>query len=317
MRIKIWGARGSTAAPMSNMEYRSNIKNILRQAVASELSKEADIDAFISALPEYLTTVFGGNTTCVSVESNAGEFFILDCGTGLRDLGNELMLREFAKGKGKANIMLSHNHLDHIQGLPFFKPVYIKGNVFTFCTPFQEQRQILSGMMTAPYFPVSWDSTASSKQYHLIDPNISMGFKGGLKVDVHRVMHPNGCYAYRFRENGKTFIFATDAEFNQNNIDQISADGDFFYNADLLILDAQYDIEESAAKIDWGHTSYTMAVNCAVKWKAKTLVMTHHEPSYSNEKLAFNNIDAAAYAREIGAEDLNILSAIEGMEFNL
>lgn len=317
MHIKIWGARGSVAAPLTNREYRANIKAVLERAAS--LKAISNVDAFIEELPENLKNIYGGNTTCVSILSKANEKFIIDCGTGLRELGNELMKGDCGQGNGRLNIFLTHNHWDHIQGLPFFEPLYIHGNKLIFFSLYRNQEELLERYMSPPFFPVTVSSTASEKAFNLLfySDKKPLEFEGGLQVAYHRLVHPNGSTAYRFRENGKTFIFATDVEFTQENLDELNGNDEFFSKADVLVLDAQYSLQESSRKVAWGHTSIPMAVNCAAKWNVKTLVLTHHDPGASGEKLAMNLKEATDHAKSIGNTDMKILLAQEGMSFEL
>lgn len=317
MHIKIWGARGSIAAPLTNSEYQEKIKMVLERAVSQK--QIDDVDAFIKELPDNMKNIYGGNTTCVSILSEAKENFIIDCGTGIRELGRELMKGDCGVGKGQLNIMLTHNHWDHIQGLPFFDPLYVQGNKLTFFSLYRNQEELLERYTSPPFFPVTINSTVSEKKFQLLyyTDQTPLEFAGGLQIDFCRLNHPNGSTAYRFKENGKTFIFATDVEFRQEDVDVLDDKDVFFKNADVLILDAQYTRAESSRKVSWGHTSIPMAVNCATKWDVKTLVLTHHDPGASENKLILNHIEALEHAESIGNKKLQILMAQEGMTFEL
>ncbi len=316
MLIHLHGVRGSIAAPVRNEEYRQKLHGVLRHAIGAKLSDPADIDDFIRALPMDLRYVFGGDTTCVSVSRGDGLPFILDCGTGIRSLGDSLMNGPCGQGQGEIVIFHTHTHWDHIVGLPFFKPLYIPGNTIHFYSPFEDVETRLMRQMLDQFFPVTLESTLSKKEFHPMD-NKPITFSDGTIVDFHPLRHPGGSFAFRFRRNGKIFIFATDAEFTGEDLESVGSRHDFFHNADLLIMDAQYSLDDSFSKFDWGHTSFTMAVNCAVRWNVKNLVLTHHEPSYSDSRLYENYQQAIEHKNLMKVQKPRLFIAREGMQFQL
>ena len=319
MQIRLWGVRGSLPSPINNEDYSSKLRRILDLAIKNQLKKKDDIENFLSDLPDELRYVFGGDTTCVTVKSNSGKIYILDCGTGIRRLGNDLMAGDCGKGKGNLNIMITHNHWDHIQGLPFFRPIYVPGNVLNFYSPYKKQQEYLENQMSSPYFPATFGGTASIKNYHYIEQagTTPLQLEDDLFVSIYPLKHPQGCFAYKFHQNNKTFIFATDTEFTGETIESTDSATDFFKNADILILDSQYTLDEAFLKADWGHTSYTMAVNCATNWNVKKLVMTHHEPAYSDDILQENFLLAIEHSQLLSNDTTEILLAREGMIFDL
>lgn len=317
MRIKLLGVRGSLPTPINNEDYRKKIKKILQRAVKSGLKKPEDINDFINKLPDDLQFNYGGNTTCVSVTSNTGKIYVIDAGSGIRALGDELMKGDFGKGKGELPIFITHVHWDHIQGLPFFKPVYIPGNVLHFHSPYQNLHDCFKKQMSAPFFPATYESTGSTKKYTLLKPGKTLQLEDDFFVDCFSLNHPNESHAYRFREGNRVFIFATDVEFTGESIENVQSENDFFMNADLLVMDSQYTLDESFNKFTWGHTSYTMAVNCGIRWKTKRLVLTHHEPAYNDDKLRSIARDAVRHRNSMKLETPAIDIAREGMEFEL
>ncbi|MDA3900822.1 MAG: MBL fold metallo-hydrolase [Spirochaetes bacterium] len=321
MKIELWGVRGSLPTPLTNNEYQQRLRAIIKNAIESDLPYSS-IDEIIAKLPPSLSTVYGGNTTCVTVTSQKGNLVILDAGTGLRPLGDQLIQGDAGSGKLSANFFFTHTHWDHIQGLPFFKPLYIPGNHFIFNSPIKNLHDRLDYQQKFNFFPREFDDTDSIKEFNQLKASQEYSIDDSLTVDFIPLRHPGGSFAYRFREGNRTFIFSTDVEFRGNAVESFTTDhNDFFYNADLLILDSQYTLDEAFAKFDWGHTSYSMAVNCGIAWGIKKLVLTHHEPSYSDEKLASiyneacDHMSASSKAAEIDVPDLFL--ATEGMVFDL
>lgn len=270
MIVQLYGTRGSIPSPLRTREYIQKVTQILELVRKTGPDVLIDIQKFISKLPPCLTRVVGGNTTCVSATSSNGKRMVFDCGTGLRILGDELMRKEFQNGEGKIALFFSHTHWDHIQGIPFFKPIYIPGNELHFYSPYPDLQERLEKQQSPEFFPIPFSALASTKLFTCLSPGETLDLEGDCKVSFYPLKHPGGSFAYRVEENGKVFIFATDAEFTGEDFGSVAEMKPFFENADLLVLDAQYTLDESFQKFDWGHTSYTMAVNCAVAWNVKS-----------------------------------------------
>jgi ribonuclease BN (tRNA processing enzyme) len=126
--------------------------------------------------------------------------------------------------------------------------------------------------------------------------------------------HPGGCVAYRISEGGRSLIFATDSELSTDDFRRSSENSAFFQDADVLILDSQYTLGEAIEKYDWGHTSYSMAVDFAAEWGIRTLVLFHHEPQYDDRKIQHHQL--AKWLRQ-AAPGLQVRLAVEGLEVDV
>jgi len=314
MKLKFWGVRGSIPAPLSAESIQRRISAVVARLRPADLESTESREAFLAGLPPHLFGTVGGNTTCLSIRTAAGSLFIIDAGSGIRELGASLArsqehIRDY-------HILFTHFHYDHLQGLPFFAPAgYAAGNRLFFYSPRQGLRGILEGQMRPPYFPVGMEAMRAEKHYvRLREPPLRLG---GAQIAWREMKHPGGCVAYRISEGGRSLIFATDNELSTEDFRRSSENTAFFQDADVLILDSQYTLGEAIEKYDWGHTSYSMAVDFAAEWGIRTLFLFHHEPSYHDRKIHSILNSAKWYQARLHARPLEVRLAVEGLEVDI
>lgn len=316
--IKFMGVRGSIPTPLVTHDVSEKLAVVLEQVSPDHLADEQSRRAFIDALPPHLNGCIGGNSACVYV--NVGdEKIILDAGTGIRVLGLELMQTEFAKGKGKAHLLLSHTHWDHIMGLPFFTPMYIPGNQFIIAGCHEDLLDRLKGQQKFQYFPVSFDIYGSDISVAHLSGEGRTSYKiGGATVTWYEQYHPGKSYAYRIEYKGKSVIYATDAEYQDHTPEGLTKAADFFKDADLVIFDAQYTMMECIEKKDWGHSSTFIGIKLALQAGVKKMAFFHHEPTYSDFQL-MKILESSREFKDMVAplNPLELDLAIEGQTMHL
>jgi phosphoribosyl 1,2-cyclic phosphodiesterase len=238
---------------------------------------------------------YGGNTPCLELTAPDGTKFILDCGTGLRMLGN--CLTEAQRGLGiEAHILVTHYHWDHIQGIPFFHPFFESQNRFQFYS-FQSKylgpnslEQVFAAQLAIPYFPVDVTMMTAAREFREVGENEKWEV-GGTRISTCFLNHPQGCLGYRLDTAGGSMVYATDNEPGVPECDQNLrrlANG-----ADVLIYDAQYSPEQLASeRKGWGHSSWLEGVKVARDAKVRNLVLFHHDPD-SSDKVVDGFLSAA------------------------
>ena len=280
--------------------------------------------------PGPATVRYGGNTSCLEVRAD-GEIIILDAGTGLRSLGRELMA-EFKDQPLNLTLLLSHTHWDHIQGLPFFLPIYqphCRLRILGFEGARRGLVNVLTSQMESPYFPVPFGELPGNIE---IEELRDLDFPvGAVRVQAWFAHHPGICVGYRlFTSDGSLAFFPDNEPYCRADSSttlrtrasleyaraQESKMAEFVRGADALIMDAQYDAEEYDQHIGWGHGCVDDVVAFAIKAGVKTLYLFHHDPDHDDAKLD----QMFAHARELVARQkasLRVEIAREGVVVEL
>jgi len=280
VRVQFWGTRGSIAKPGPG------------------------------------TARYGGNTSCVELRSGRGTLIVIDCGTGAHSLGQRLE----QSGVKAGHILISHTHWDHIQGIPFFAPLFAPGTEWDIYGPkglAQSLRDTLSGQMQYAYFPVALEQFAATIRYHdLVEGAFSID---DVKVFTHYLNHTALTLGYRLEADGVSAVYACDHEPFSRSLaagegdigEQDLRHAEFFRDADLLIHDAQFTAAEYPAKIGWGHSSAEYAVRLARHAGVKRLALTHHDPMRDDDGID-RLVEGIRARLQREASPLEVFAAFEG-----
>jgi phosphoribosyl 1,2-cyclic phosphodiesterase/ActR/RegA family two-component response regulator len=243
--------------------------------------------------------IYGGNTTCMEIRiPNTDELLILDSGSGIRNLGNKLMKQ---KKQLKGNIFITHPHWDHIQGFPFFKPIYVPQNQFTIHMPQQISggcKEVLAGQMTYTYFPVTPEMLMAEIDY--VTQASALQEYNGYKIEFMLANHPVTTAIYKIHIDGTVIIFCPDNELIPSEAEKQTPFyrhmKEFFRNADIVIHDAQYDRAGYGPRRNWGHSAWEEATELCAGLNVKHLYLTHHDPDSSDEHLKATDKKLGQYA---------------------
>jgi phosphoribosyl 1,2-cyclic phosphodiesterase len=313
MNIHFWGVRGSIPTPAMPSRIKSKISAIVEQITPEDLAGPESRERFLAGLPPWLFGTVGGNSPCVSVTfDDPQECIIFDCGSGLREMG--AAQADEKRKVSRFHVFLSHFHWDHIQGLPFFGPGYNPSVQMDFYSPVDGLKQILSGQMVHPYFPVQFDTMGSQKNFHRLENEIKIA---GRTISFKKMNHPGDSYAYCVNENGKRFIYSTDTELTSADFLKNDENTSFFQNADMIVIDCQYTLGEAIDKNNWGHSAFSLAVDFAANWNIKHMVMFHHDPSYDDHKLYGILQSARWYLERMNLKGIELTLAYEGLEISI
>ncbi|MDX1524092.1 MAG: MBL fold metallo-hydrolase, partial [Anaerolineae bacterium] len=321
MKVKIWGARGSVPSPLKPDAIREKIyQAIIGLDSEVDATNPASVRAYVNALPPLVGGTSGGNTACVEVQVG-DETCIIDAGSGIRELGLELMHGPCGQGRGRIHLFFSHAHWDHIQGFPFFRPAFVPGNqIFVYWIhPIDWREAVLAPQQSSPFFPVDLDYMKANIEFSRIEPEKPV-FIGPAKITHKRLNHPGASYAYRFDEGASTFVYASDAEYKiAMGEASINPYVEFFAGADVLIFDSQLTFKEATEeKLDWGHSTALIGVDLARRAGVKTLVLFHHDPNDTDANLLQAKADALEYQAQTPAfPPVDIEVAYEGLTFDL
>jgi phosphoribosyl 1,2-cyclic phosphodiesterase len=256
---------------------------------------------------------YGGNTPCLELMAPDGTQFILDCGTGLRMLGSRWAAPNGGRSQ-ETHILVTHYHWDHIQGIPFFSPLYVENNEFHFYS-FRSKflgrdslKQVFEAQMALPYFPVDMSAMNAKRKFKEVDGGDSFEV-GENKITARWLNHPQGCLGFRIETPAGTVAYATDNEPGDAKLDQSLRE--LAAGADIFINDAQFTPEQLATtRKGWGHSSWLEGAKLARQAEAKTLVLFHHDPDSTDRMVD-------SILRQAREEFDSVFAASEGMVVTL
>ena len=282
MRIKFWGTRGTRPTPGRR------------------------------------TLRYGGNTPCLEVRDSANNLIIVDSGSGIAELGSGFSPTEPLQ----AHLLITHTHLDHIQGFPFFLPAFVPGTHLTIVGPAGSAKSLqaaFADQMDPAYFPVRLDHMPAEMEF--IERNPGETFEvGAVRITPHLLMHPIPTFGYRIDEGSTSFAFATDNEialFANSENGTLSDMADWCRDASLLVHDAQYSREEYKTKAGFGHSTYEEALSLAEMAGVQQLAFFHHDPAHSDSDIDALIEEALGNHRQSGGGNIDAFPAAEDQEIVL
>jgi phosphoribosyl 1,2-cyclic phosphodiesterase len=257
-------------------------------------------------VPGLNTTRYGGNTPCVSIEVGGEPLLVFDCGSGIKRLSDHLMAQKRPQGLS-ARIFISHPHWDHINTIPFFAPLYVRGNQVEIHGPYQGDltiERVVSAQMESVYFPVTTREFGARVVFRDLREE-SLTF-GPVRIDTMLLSHPGYCLGYRITAHGRRICYITDNEIylhgdtrrDEKYLERLTQ---FVGGADLLITDTTYRDHEYPSKVDWGHSCVSQVAELAARAQVKKLQLFHHDPDQSDADIDAKLREARAALEERGA----------------
>jgi phosphoribosyl 1,2-cyclic phosphodiesterase/DNA-binding response OmpR family regulator len=280
------------------------------------------------AVPGPTTLRYGGNTACLEVRSAAGTLVVLDCGTGAFGLGQRLIAEAGSRGAPlRGHLLITHTHWDHIQGIPFFKPLFVPGFEWDVYAPrglAGSLRETLCGQMQSAYFPVSLSDFGATVRYHeLVEGEFDIG---DVHVRTQYLNHPALTLGYRLEADRAALVYACDHEPYSRQLatgrgelsEPDRQHAAFLAEADLVIHDAQYTADEYPTRAGWGHSTPEYAVRLACSAGVKRLALTHHDP-LRNDTAVDQIVERVQVSlqQEFSGSSLEIFAAAEGQTLDL
>ena len=317
MKVRFWGTRGSLPVAQNSPVICDKIAAALVAANGRHFADVGEARSFAqSELDFSVSGTYGGATSCVEIEVDGAEAFIIcDLGSGLRELGLDAMARCAAGHARVYHVFLSHLHWDHIMGFPFFVPVFDPAAKIVIHSGHADAEQALRRQQEEISFPVAFDWLRADISFRTLETGRPYEI-GGVTVELIEQQHSHKSYGFKFTDAaGKSVVYSTDSEHKIDRMDSESAIVSFFGECDLVICDTMYSLADSITmKEDWGHSSNIVAIDLCHEARARALALFHHEPTYSDADIRRMHQESIRY-EELTREHapLAVICAYDGL----
>ncbi len=293
--VKIWGSRGSLPAPYVPGDLQKHILELFYDYFDWKVGRrgKANLKKFLDLQPIHRFGGYGGNTPCVEVYSK-NQQLIIDGGSGLRPLGYEMMKGPCGTGRGEVHLLFTHFHWDHLIGLPFFTPFFIRGNKIHVYSVQSDLKEVFQTVFRKPFFPIQLEKLAASIEYHTLQPRQTVSFND-MQVTPYQLDHPDPCWGYRIECDGRVYAHCVDTECTRVSRAELGPDLPLYQGVDLMLFDAQYTLMETIEKVNWGHAAASLGLDIAMREGIKRVVFVHHDPASADEKIAAAENQALHY----------------------
>jgi phosphoribosyl 1,2-cyclic phosphodiesterase len=301
-RAKEMGADGYLTKPINRDTFLKSISEMVSDRLAvSYWGVHGTLP-----VPGDAYTRYGGNTPCVSVEISGEPLYVFDCGSGIKRLSDRVMAG--AGERLSARVFISHTHWDHINTVPFFAPLYIRGNQIEVFGPYQGNLTIeraISAQMESVYFPVTIREFGARIMFRdLREETLEFG---PVRIDTMLLRHPGYCLGYRLRCRERTICYITDNELYlptdpRHDARYVERLADFVRRADVLITDTTYRDHEYPSKVDWGHSCVSQVADLAARAEVKRLHLFHHDPDQTDADIDAKLEEARAELARLGSK---------------
>jgi phosphoribosyl 1,2-cyclic phosphodiesterase len=286
MIVRFWGTRGSIPVALTSAAVQQKLVAALVLAAGRGLDTAEKARAFVERELDFeVSHTFGGSSSCVELDTGQGEYVLCDLGSGARAFGNHVLATRGETGH-TFHVFMSHVHWDHISGFPFFMPAYIAGNRVRIYGAHGVLEEAFRRQNAAPSFPVDFSRMGADIEFVRLAPDRDYDL-AGFRVRAKLQQHGGDSYGYRLERGGRVVVYSTDSEHTPDDPAETEGFAEFFRDADLVIFDAMYSLADAVTiKEDWGHSSNVVGVELCQMARARHLCMFHHDPTWSDEKIA-------------------------------
>jgi phosphoribosyl 1,2-cyclic phosphodiesterase len=305
MQIKFWGVRGSIPHSLDTAGWTAHFEKLMQDFFSKGFKSASDIQKYLSSKQPPEIGGYGVSTTCVEV-SDGPNSIIIDGGSGIKSIGE-------SSESGEFHILISHFHLDHILGLPFFLPHYKKGCRIHYYSAHKETESVIKSLFQKPMFPVSFGSLQADIKFH----NLKVYEKNsvnGFQVTPYETDHPDLCFGFKIEKDGKVYAHSVDNEAVRTTKAELGRDAGLYENVDLLYFDSQYDEDSIDNKEGWGHGTTYRGFEICGHFGIQQIIFTHHDPSFSIEdSLRHQKKTGEVYEKKYRHLNLKWLYAYDGL----